>query len=174
MIEATPKTKRIPSRRPAGASSPEPVPRRWSGCASNRFPWGSGSWAENLSPFARCRSGGRAWAGFLGPGEALGGGDGPGRYERGDGGTQPGPCLSRERPHQYKPTLIATKMTYSLPPRRQGRARQAAGRRYLAVAVGTRVTSRPPHRSVRAAFPHTAPTSGINGDYMLPYVSQRL
>jgi hypothetical protein len=28
------------------------------------------------------------------------------------------------------------------------------------VAVGTRVTSRPPHRSVRAAFPHTAPTSG--------------
>jgi hypothetical protein len=30
------------------------------------------------------------------------------------------------------------------------------------VAVGTRVTSRPPHRSVRAAFPHTAPTSGPN------------
>jgi hypothetical protein len=28
-------------------------------------------------------------------------------------------------------------------------------------AVGTRVTSRPPPRSVRAAFPHTAPTSGI-------------
>src|ERR1700730_15830659 len=27
-------------------------------------------------------------------------------------------------------------------------------------AVGTRVTSRPPPRSVRAAFPHTAPTSG--------------
>ena len=42
------------------------------------------------------------------------------------------------------------------------------------VAVGTRVTSRPPHRSVHAAFPHTAPTSGINGDYMLPYASQRL
>src|SRR4051812_20472133 len=31
----------------------------------------------------------------------------------------------------------------------------------LAVAVGTRVASRPPHRTVRAAFPHTAPTSGI-------------
>src|SRR4051812_21719285 len=31
----------------------------------------------------------------------------------------------------------------------------------LAVAVGTRVASRPPHRSVLAAFPHTAPTSGI-------------
>ena len=29
------------------------------------------------------------------------------------------------------------------------------------VAVGTRVASRPPHRSVHAAFPHTAPTSGI-------------
>jgi hypothetical protein len=30
-------------------------------------------------------------------------------------------------------------------------------------AVGTRVTSRPPHRSVQAAFPHTAPTSGVDG-----------
>src|SRR5919204_3814518 len=30
-------------------------------------------------------------------------------------------------------------------------------------AVGTRVTSRPPHRSVRAAFPHTAPTWGPSG-----------
>jgi hypothetical protein len=29
------------------------------------------------------------------------------------------------------------------------------------VAVGTRVTARPPHRTVRAAFPHTAPTSGV-------------
>ena len=28
-------------------------------------------------------------------------------------------------------------------------------------AVGTRVTSRPPHKAVRAAFPHTAPTSGV-------------
>jgi hypothetical protein len=26
-------------------------------------------------------------------------------------------------------------------------------------AVGTRVTSRPPHRTVLAAFPHTVPTS---------------
>jgi hypothetical protein len=33
-----------------------------------------------------------------------------------------------------------------------------------AFAVGTRVTSRPPPRSVRAAFPHTAPTSGIDGN----------
>jgi hypothetical protein len=29
-----------------------------------------------------------------------------------------------------------------------------------AVAVGTEISPRPPHRSVRAAFPHTAPTSG--------------
>ena len=42
------------------------------------------------------------------------------------------------------------------------------------VAVGTRVTSRLPHRSVRAAFPHTVPTLGIHGDYMLPYASQHL
>ena len=39
-------------------------------------------------------------------------------------------------------------------------------------AVGTRVTSRPPPRSVRAAFPHTAPTSGIDGK-SVPYTSQR-
>src|ERR1700676_3616436 len=29
------------------------------------------------------------------------------------------------------------------------------------IAVGTRVTSRPPHRSVRAQFGHTAPTLGV-------------
>jgi hypothetical protein len=32
---------------------------------------------------------------------------------------------------------------------------------YLLIAVGTRVTARPPHRTVRAAFPHTAPTLGV-------------
>ena len=42
-----------------------------------------------------------------------------------------------------------------------------------AVAVGMRVTSHPPHRSVRAAFPHTVPTSGHDGN-CLPYASQRL
>jgi hypothetical protein len=31
---------------------------------------------------------------------------------------------------------------------------------HLVVAVGTPVTRRPPHRSVRAGFPHTAPTLG--------------
>jgi hypothetical protein len=28
-------------------------------------------------------------------------------------------------------------------------------------AVGTIIADRPPHRSVRAEFPHTAPTSGV-------------
>jgi hypothetical protein len=28
------------------------------------------------------------------------------------------------------------------------------------IAVGTPITERPPHKSVRADFPHTAPTSG--------------
>jgi hypothetical protein len=32
---------------------------------------------------------------------------------------------------------------------------------YQAVAVGTQVTSRPPHRSGHASFSHTAPTSGL-------------
>ena len=40
-------------------------------------------------------------------------------------------------------------------------------------AVGTRITERPPRRSVRAAFPHTAPTSGPNGN-CLPHAFQRL
>jgi len=30
---------------------------------------------------------------------------------------------------------------------------------YLSIAVGTPITGRPPHRTVRAAFLHTAPTS---------------
>jgi hypothetical protein len=29
------------------------------------------------------------------------------------------------------------------------------------IAVGTRVTARPPHRSRRAVFPHRAPTLGV-------------
>ena len=32
---------------------------------------------------------------------------------------------------------------------------------HSSVAVGTEVTSRPPHRSVLAELPHTAPTSGV-------------
>src|SRR5437870_411072 len=36
----------------------------------------------------------------------------------------------------------------------------------VSFAVGTLIAERPPHRSVRAAFPHTAPTSGVNGSYV--------
>jgi hypothetical protein len=39
------------------------------------------------------------------------------------------------------------------------KARKAAHAKKL-IAVGTRVTSRPPHRTVRAQFGHTAPTLG--------------
>jgi hypothetical protein len=31
----------------------------------------------------------------------------------------------------------------------------------ILIAVGTSITGRAPHRSVRADFPHTAPTSGV-------------
>ena len=34
-------------------------------------------------------------------------------------------------------------------------------RKRKTIAVGTLIIERPPHRSVRAEFPHTAPTSGI-------------
>ena len=34
-------------------------------------------------------------------------------------------------------------------------------RRFMHIAVGTLIAERPPHRTVRAGFPHTAPTSGV-------------
>jgi len=37
----------------------------------------------------------------------------------------------------------------------------ADSRRQKGIAVGTPITERPPHRTVRAAFPHTAPTLGV-------------
>jgi Arc/MetJ-type ribon-helix-helix transcriptional regulator len=41
--------------------------------------------------------------------------------------------------------------------------REAAGlvERFHEVAVGTPITERPPHRTVRARFGHTAPTLGV-------------
>jgi catechol 2,3-dioxygenase-like lactoylglutathione lyase family enzyme len=33
--------------------------------------------------------------------------------------------------------------------------------REIRIAVGTHIAMRPPHKAVRAAFPHTASTSGI-------------
>src|SRR5262249_52239985 len=59
--------------------------------------------------------------------------------------------------------------------RERQRSRRTEKRDELApVAVGTLIAERPPHRSVRAAFPHTVPTLGIHGNYMLPYASQHL
>src|SRR5215813_13993643 len=58
--------------------------------------------------------------------------------------------------------------------KRPRRCRAAEQRDELpAVAVGTPVTGRPPRGSVRAAFPHTALTSGHDGK-RLPYALQRL
>jgi hypothetical protein len=42
------------------------------------------------------------------------------------------------------------------------------------IAVGTQVTLRPPHRSVRAQLRHTAPTLGGNGESGPPYAIERL
>ena len=42
----------------------------------------------------------------------------------------------------------------------QGPGAPASGA-WVLIAVGTPITGRPPHRTVRAAFPHTAPTSGV-------------
>ncbi len=39
------------------------------------------------------------------------------------------------------------------------------------IAVGTRIAARPPHRTVRAAFPHTAPTSGMYAKRPRPALS---
>ncbi len=48
----------------------------------------------------------------------------------------------------------------------QSRRNTKAAKRFLicprvGIAVGNAITGVPPHRSVRAAFPHTAPTSGV-------------
>jgi len=42
------------------------------------------------------------------------------------------------------------------------RVRAAAPQQIYSVAVGTPITGRPPHRSVRAAFPHTPPRYWAN------------
>ena len=47
-------------------------------------------------------------------------------------------------------------------------------RSHLLDAVGTPITERPPHRSVRADFPHTAPHSGLLPLGFTPSVIQSL
>jgi hypothetical protein len=58
-------------------------------------------------------------------------------------------------------TLPITTKPATLHNGREGPTTAASRCSKMPFAVGTRVTSRPPHRSVRAAFPHTAPTSGV-------------
>jgi len=43
----------------------------------------------------------------------------------------------------------------------------------MPIAVGTRIATRPPHRTVRAAFPHTAPTLDDDAD-LLAYARHRV
>ena len=42
------------------------------------------------------------------------------------------------------------------PSLKEGKSKPGEGK----IAVGTLIAERPPHRTVRAGFPHTAPTSG--------------
>src|SRR4051812_45284525 len=67
----------------------------------------------------------------------------------------------RGRPRKYGPRMTRAEVE-ALPVHRS--ARILYGKlevvRYL-IAVGTLIAERPPHRTVRAAFPHTAPTSGV-------------
>jgi hypothetical protein len=75
--------------------------------------------------------------------------------------------LPRQKSLRFLPQLPEGRNSPSVPlPDSRGAANNS-------FAVGTRVTSRPPRRSVRAAFPHTAPTSGPNGN-CLPHAGQRL
>jgi hypothetical protein len=49
----------------------------------------------------------------------------------------------------------------SRPLRRRNFAAIEIGRQLIRVGQGTPITERPPHRTVRAVFPHTAPTLGV-------------
>ena len=57
-------------------------------------------------------------------------------------------------------TRFEKKRSKIKPDRRTHAPQQATGA-VVVDAVGTPITERPPHRTVRAAFPHTAPTSGV-------------
>ena len=61
--------------------------------------------------------------------------------------------------HYVKRPFVENGAPEEIGPVRVNRVTLAVGR--LTFAVGTRVTSRPPHRSVRAQFGHTAPTLGV-------------
>ena len=77
----------------------------------------------------------------------------PTRPENGEGSTIRG---SSRQMHLDRSTGVVGTARRDRGLRKRGRpvARQL-------IAVGTRITARPPHRTVRAAFPHTAPTLGV-------------
>jgi hypothetical protein len=52
-------------------------------------------------------------------------------------------------------------LPFVIPSEAEGSAVLQARPGNVFIAVGTHITMRPPHRTVRAAFPHTAPTSGV-------------
>ena len=58
-------------------------------------------------------------------------------------------------------TTLVEQIVSSHPEVCAGGERNFWNERGAAIAVGTPITERPPHRSVRAACPHTAPTSGV-------------
>ncbi len=63
---------------------------------------------------------------------------------------------------EFRPIAAAAVATSKSPSssRANGWARMRRPMTSSAIAVGTLIAERPPHRTVRAAFPHTAPTSG--------------
>ena len=62
----------------------------------------------------------------------------------------------RHSPTKSVPFSAISARRLSVPSRRRRAAAPLAR-----IAVGTPITERPPHRTVRAAFPHTAPTLGV-------------
>jgi len=77
-------------------------------------------------------------------------------------GLRPGPHAARSSP--FSPSASA-RASLATAPRAVVSVMLTSSRSFIkhkaVIAVGTPVTGRPPHRSVRAAFPHTAPTSGV-------------
>jgi hypothetical protein len=79
---------------------------------------------------------------------------------QGCGAAQALPHLSRFPPLEVfvrRPPALAAR------PGSAGIRKPSQTRTLARIAVGTLIAERPPHRSVRAAFPHTAPTLGNGG-----------
>jgi hypothetical protein len=73
--------------------------------------------------------------------------------------THPGEVLGEEFLKPPGPSVNALAIALRNHRTRLG-ANLSTSLRALAIAVGTLIAERPPHRTVQAAFPHTAPTLG--------------